>query len=181
MDIHFQSLHVNLFIWNGTIRAHTHFNILTHFLWEGPTEPRHPSLCTAAVSWTTTITVPQWVFTYPPHPSRAILLLSCHRPVIPDSQNNLNRQRQEDFHQGAWHRDSIHIAVDLSALHGGTLQPVVAWWRRRITAEDLSAGLGWFVGRQSQRTRAERFFCLELSNFLLYLTQCIHQVIIQPL
>ena len=39
-----------------------HLNILTHFLWEGPTEPRHPSLCTAAVAWTTSITVPQWVF-----------------------------------------------------------------------------------------------------------------------
>ena len=39
-----------------------HFNVLIHFLWEGPTEPRHPSLCTAAVAWTTSITIPQWVF-----------------------------------------------------------------------------------------------------------------------
>ena len=44
------------------LSEHTHFNILTHFLWEGPTEPRHPILCTAAVAWTTSITIPQWVF-----------------------------------------------------------------------------------------------------------------------
>ena len=74
----------------------------------------------------------------------------------------------------------VHITVNLSALHGGTLQPVVARWRRRIVAEDLPAGLGWFVGRQSQRARAGRFFSLELSNFLLDLRQRIHQAIIQP-
>ena len=37
--------------------------------------------------------------------------------------------------------------------------PVVAWWRR-IAAEDLSAGLGWFVGRQSQGARTGRLFRL---------------------
>ena len=46
----------------STICTNAYLNILTHFLWEGPTEPQHPSLCTAAVAWTTSITVPQWVF-----------------------------------------------------------------------------------------------------------------------
>ena len=42
--------------------AQTCFNVITHFLWEGPVEPRLPSLVAAVVACTTSITVPQRVF-----------------------------------------------------------------------------------------------------------------------
>ena len=45
-----------------TTGTNPHLNILTHFLWEGPTESRHPSLCTAVVVCTTSMTIPQRVF-----------------------------------------------------------------------------------------------------------------------
>ena len=52
---------VGLFIGNVLIGTQTHLNVITHFLWEGPVEPRQPSQVAAAVVWTTSITVPQWV------------------------------------------------------------------------------------------------------------------------
>ena len=58
----------------------------------------------------------------------------------------------------------VHGAVDLLAVSGGALQPVVSRASRRVALEDLPAGLGWFVGRQSQRARAERFIGVALSR-----------------
>ena len=52
----------------------------------------------------------------------------------------------------------VHGAVDLLAVSGGALQPVVFGASRRVALKDLPAGLGWFVGRQSQRARTDCFF-----------------------
>ena len=52
----------------------------------------------------------------------------------------------------------VHGAVDLLAVTGGALQPVVSRARRRVALEDLPTGLGWFVGRQSQSARTDWFF-----------------------
>ena len=52
----------------------------------------------------------------------------------------------------------VHGAVDLLAVTGGALQPVVSGASRRVALEDLPAGLGWFVGRQSQSARTDWFF-----------------------
>ena len=52
----------------------------------------------------------------------------------------------------------VHGAVDLLAATGGTLQPVVSRASRRVALQDLPAGLGWFVRRQSQSARTDWFF-----------------------
>ena len=75
----------------------------------------------------------------------------------------------------------VHGAVDLLAVSGGALQPVVSRARRRVALEDLPAGLGWFVGRQSQRARAEWFFSTDFSNFLFDFLQCLYDTISQLL
>ena len=72
----------------------------------------------------------------------------------------------------------VHGAVDLPGLHGGALQPVVSGWSRRVALEDLPAGLGWFVGRQSQRARTGWFFCSYLSNYLFDFLQANPEVIV---
>ena len=81
------------------ICTNAHLNILTHFLWEVPTEPQHSSLCTAAAAWTTSITIPQRVFK-----GYSIVILSS----TSDSRlnNNPSQQKQVEPHQGTWHRDS---------------------------------------------------------------------------
>ena len=53
----------------------------------------------------------------------------------------------------------VHGTVYLLAVTGGALQPVVSKASRRVALEDLPAGLGWFVGRQSQSARTDWFFC----------------------
>ena len=68
----------------------------------------------------------------------------------------------------------VHGTVDVPSLHSGALQPVVTGWSRRVALVDLPAGHGWFVGRQSQRARAEE-------KFLLDPTQCFYQAIGQVL
>ena len=52
----------------------------------------------------------------------------------------------------------VHGAVDLLAVTGDALQSIVSGASRRVALEDLPAGHGWFVGRQSQSTRTDWFF-----------------------
>ena len=59
-DLH--QLHVHFFIGNAFIGTQSHLDVIAHFLWEGPVEPRQPRLVAAAVVWTTSTTIPQWVF-----------------------------------------------------------------------------------------------------------------------
>ena len=75
----------------------------------------------------------------------------------------------------------VHGTEDFSAFSGGALQPVVSRASRRVALEDLPAGPGWFVGRQSQRARTEWFFSTDLSNFLLDFLQCLYDTISQLL
>ena len=58
-DLH--QLQVHVFIGNAFIGTQAYLDVTTHFLWEAPVEPRQPSLVAAAIVWTTSITVPQWV------------------------------------------------------------------------------------------------------------------------
>ena len=62
MNEYLKDLQIDVFISSIEICTNAHFNVPTNFLWEGPAEPWHPSLCTAGVAWTTSITVPQRVF-----------------------------------------------------------------------------------------------------------------------
>ena len=61
LDVDLHQLYIGLFIDSAFITTQAHLNVITHFLWEGPVEPRHPSLVAAAVAWPTSITVPQRV------------------------------------------------------------------------------------------------------------------------
>ena len=56
-----QQFYVDVFITLTFVATHAHLNVITHFLWENPVEPRQPSLVAAAVAFTKSITVPQWV------------------------------------------------------------------------------------------------------------------------
>ena len=60
VDLH--QLCIDIFISRIITGTQTYFNVIIHFLWEGPVEPWHPSLVAAVVAWTTSITIPQWVF-----------------------------------------------------------------------------------------------------------------------
>ena len=61
LDVDLHQLYIGLFIDSAFITTQAHLNVITHFLWEGPVEPRHPSLVAAVVAWTASITVPQRV------------------------------------------------------------------------------------------------------------------------
>ena len=61
LDIDLHQLCIDIFISKIITAAQTYFNVIIHFLWEVPVEPRHPSLVAAVVGWTTSITVPQRV------------------------------------------------------------------------------------------------------------------------
>ena len=62
LDKDFHQLHEHFFIGSAFIGTQAHLDVITHFLWEGSVEPWQPSLIAAVVVWTTSITVPQWVF-----------------------------------------------------------------------------------------------------------------------
>ena len=65
----------------GSITTDAHLNVVTHFLWEGPVEPRHPRLVAAGVALDHIHHCP----TAGLQEQVAIVVLPC-RPVIPDSQ-----------------------------------------------------------------------------------------------
>ena len=271
LDVDLHQLHVHFFIGNAFIGTQTYLNIVPHFLWEVPVEPRQPSLIAAAIIWTTSITVPQWVIksnslVVSPLTSDSrftIIILSNKHWGIPTWMyctgavvspiivivRESNCIRPEMLTRGAvrdrdpfnvcgvdvvrtfskstnWivlvashlsaglavadavsgEGDSItsctwastqlgwcvnlpegggaaglrfshvevrephppscdatvggvHGTVDLLAVSGGALQPVVSGVSRRVALEDLPTGLCWFVGRQSQSARTDWFFC----------------------
>ena len=61
LDVDLQKVHIGLFTGSTFISTQAHLNVITHFLWEVPVEPRHPSLVAAVVAWTTSITIPKRV------------------------------------------------------------------------------------------------------------------------
>ena len=270
LDVDLHQLHVHFFIASATISTQSHLDVIAHFLWEVPVKPRQPSLVAAAIVWTTSITIPQWViksnslvvlpstgdsrFTIVILSNKSrrgstwvlgtgavtsctpciIRLSSCicpevlTREAVCDS-NSINVVGVDVIgtvsktikcvvlvapclsadlavaDTVSWEGDSVtsstwastqlgrcidlpegggaaglrfshvevcepnppscgvavggvHGAVDLLAVTGGTLQPVVSGASRKVALEDLPTGLGWFVGRQSERARTDWFF-----------------------
>ena len=101
LDVDLHQLHVHFFIASATISTQSHLYVIAHFLWEVPVKPRQPSLVAAAIVWTTSITVPQWVIK-----SNSLVVL----PSTGDSRFTIvilsNKHWGKHLDLEVWHRGS---------------------------------------------------------------------------